>query len=77
MIHKQHILQVDEIESFITVLYIWRLYLNSLRIPTFPVTEMILYGPSPLPVITHTEKWYQEYTKHICSNLNAAGNKNS
>lgn len=75
--YKQQILQVEEIGSFITILQIWGLNLNSLRVPTFPVTEMILHGSSPLPAITHIEKWYQEYTKYICSNFNAAGNENS
>lgn len=56
MIHKQQILQVEEIGSFTTILQIWGLYLNSLRIPTFPVTEMILHGCYPLPAITHLEK---------------------
>lgn len=77
MIHKQQILQVEEIGSFTTILQIWGLYLNSLRIPTFPVTEMILHRCHPLPAITHLEKWYQEYKKYICSNFNAAGNENS
>jgi len=63
--------------SVSSISQIWGLYLNSLRVPTFPVTEMMLHGASPLPAITHTEKWYQEYTKYICSSFNAAGNENS
>lgn len=69
MIYKQQILQVGKIESFITILQIWEVYLNSLRIPTFPVTEMMLHGLFPLPAITHIKKWHQEYTKYICSNF--------
>lgn len=77
IIYKQQILQEEEIESFITILQIWEAYLNRRRFQTFPVTEMMLHGLSPLPAITHIKKWHQEYTKYICSNFNAAGNENS
>lgn len=56
MIYKQQILQAEVIGNCITVSQIWGIYLNSLRVPTFPVTEMILHGPPPLPAIIHIEK---------------------